>query len=83
MRHSLLISAAILAGCLLIGLLAGRSSTGQNPVEPARVGRYQVAILPDIGPTPVIVICDTTNGKCLVKSSSLAWTEVDLPQGKK
>jgi hypothetical protein len=73
MRHSLLISASILAGCLLIGLLFGRSSTGQSTTEDAgKIGRYQVsaassAAAPDGGSVSrnsFIVICDTVNGQC-------------------
>jgi hypothetical protein len=41
MRHSLLICSSILAGCLLIGLLIGRSSIGQPATPPNAQGKYR------------------------------------------
>src|SRR5262245_50041569 len=91
MRHSLMISASILAGCLLIGLLAGRSSTGQTAADVERVGRYQVTAAASMAASDgsgvsrnsFIIICDTANGQCWKRDAdNPPWRSIGSPFDK-
>jgi hypothetical protein len=92
MRHSLLISASTLAGCLLIGLLAGHSSTGQiAPPDIGKVGRYQVTAASSaagwpggVSQTSLIVVCDTVTGQSWYRSvEGKHWWDYGSPTAPK
>ena len=72
MRHTLLISASILLGCLLIGVLIGRSSQGEAPAaQPATPGRYQIQ---SYDGTRALFIDTSTGEVWLGSPGQFAWS---------
>jgi hypothetical protein len=68
LRPSLIISAAIVVGCICLGLMINQPSAGQQPAPARQVGRYQ-AIAGEKAPKGGIrvIVCDTTTGECFVQ----------------
>ena len=84
MRRSIAVTASILAGCLIVGLLFSRVTVSQ--VAPTALpaqrmpGRYQMQIVADqTSNSKTIVVCDTTNGQCWTNKSN-RWTDLGYPK---
>jgi hypothetical protein len=86
LRPALILSAAIVAGCICLGLLLNQPSAGQQPAPAKQVGRYQAfAGGPAPGGGVRVIVCDTTTGECFVhwpeaKKGKGAWYRASPPR---
>src|SRR5262245_6499886 len=79
MRHSLIIGASIMLGCLLIGLMVGRSTMGQAPGS-TTPGRYQIFSTDRQGASARVIMCDTATGQCWEhRIEGKPWTDLGSP----
>jgi hypothetical protein len=82
-RPSLTIGAALVLGCVILGLFLGQPSAGQAPAVPAKAeGRYQMLL---VGKEDIIV-CDTATGKCWIRpipGHGQGWFDLGTPVKKK
>jgi hypothetical protein len=77
LRPSLIVSVAIVLGCISLGLLVNQPLVGQQVAPAGQVGRYQ-AFAGERGPSGGVrvIVCDTTTGECYVH-----WQEANKGKG--
>jgi hypothetical protein len=77
LRPSVLISTAIVVGCICLGLVVNQPSVGQQPALAGTVGRYH-AFTGERAPKGGVrvIVCDTTTGECYVY-----WPEANDGKG--
>jgi hypothetical protein len=77
LRPSFILAAAIVVGCICLGLLGNQPSAGEQAAPAKQVGRYQAIAgerVPNRGVR--VIVCDTTTGECLVY-----WPEANGGKG--
>jgi hypothetical protein len=77
-RQSWVLGAAIVLGCLILGLFFGQPAPGQKKENPVTPGRYQVLNL-----DKTVVVTDTATGKTWSYDGDKRWTDMGSPTEQK
>ena len=86
LRNTVILAAAVVAGCLIVGLFVGRPAAAASSSEAAPAGRFQIVV--DVNAPPAqkhgnVVVVDTTTGQCW--SSEVGkedWRDMGTPAKK-
>jgi hypothetical protein len=73
-RNSMLISLAIVVGCLLIAIVPQLFGQGDEPRSFA--GRYRATA---VGNSGSVFVCDTMTGECWYGSIAVKWRSLGKP----
>jgi len=67
----------VIAACLVVGLMLGQFSTGQQIVVPQpAIGRYHMSVA---GPNGTVNVCNTSTGECWIYQGDMQWRSLGSP----
>jgi hypothetical protein len=85
-RDTLILAAAVVVGCLVVGLLAWHQAAAATNAEAGSAGRYQIVVDVNVPPAQKhgnVVVLDTATGQCW--SSEVGkedWRDMGTPAKK-
>ena len=80
-KPSLIIGAAVIVGCLILGLSVGNLATGQVTSPPPVSGPYQISLKAN-GSSTAVFVFDSKSGRCWYRDtvqSGSSWTDLGSP----
>jgi hypothetical protein len=77
-RQSWVLGAAIVLGCLILGLFFGQPSVAQKKDNPVTPGRFQILNL-----DKTVAVIDTGTGKTWSYSGNQRWDDMGSPVEQK
>ncbi len=85
LRQTLILAAALLLGCLTVGVYLGRPAAAEPKADATAAGRYQLAPISDAARGSVVVM-DTATGECWSNDTGgiqHTWHAMGLPSKAK
>lgn len=80
-KPSLIMGAAIIVGCLILGLSFGSLATGQVTSPPTPAGPYQMSLKAN-GSSTAVFVFDSKSGRCWYRDTNQPgnnWTDLGSP----
>lgn len=82
-QRTIVLSASILLGCLILSFSFGPPAQGQAAVPPTSAGAYQIVVTPQpIGSDCTVVVFDPATGRAWNRSTNHAvgtWNDLGSP----